>query len=197
MTNMRYVYYIYRRWNWKDQHKGCHVCTSTTPGSSINDKGKPSAFVFVQCCIYVQLSTSSQAKKWGAYFSAVCGWNSVPISATEAHGHRVCNRLLDFLSSRYFFFAPHLHTASARTWAFPEGFVQKQVDWICLMRNPFDLLLNKSFWKRPCPRGCCVHVWGKTKVPGGWKKSSLLQTRCPCASVALIGTEFHPQTAEK
>ena len=29
------------------------------------------------------------------------------------------------------------------------------------------------------------------------KKSSLLQTRCPCASVALIGTEFHPQTAEK
>ena len=44
----------------------------------------------------LQLSTSSQSKKWGAYFSAVFGWNSVPVSATEAHGHRVCNRLLVF-----------------------------------------------------------------------------------------------------
>ena len=39
---------------------------------------------------------SSQAKNGGAYFSAVCGLNSVPISATEGHEHRVCNRLLGF-----------------------------------------------------------------------------------------------------
>ena len=115
----------------------------------------------------LQLSKSSQAKKWGAYFSAVCGWNSVPISATEAYGHRVCNRLLVFWFTRYFCFAPHMHTASARTWAFPKGFVQKQVEWISHQTNPIDLLLNKSFWKCPCPRGCCVHVWGKAKIPGG------------------------------
>ena len=72
-----------------------------------------------------------------------------------------------FSSTRYFCFAPHMHTASARTWAFPEGFVQKQVEWISHQTNPIDLLLNKSFWKRPCPRGCCVQVWGKKKVPGG------------------------------
>ena len=56
---------------------------------------------------------------------------------------------------------------------------QKQVDWICLLRNPIDLLLNKSFWKRPCPRGCCVHVWGKTKVPGGWKKKQPIADSLP------------------
>ena len=72
-----------------------------------------------------------------------------------------------FLSTRNFCFAPHMHTSSVHPWVFQAGFVQKQVDWICLLRNPINLLLNKSCWKHPCPRRCRVHVWGKTKVPGG------------------------------
>ena len=93
----------------------------------------------------LQLSKSSQAKKWGAYFSAVCGWNSVPISATEAHGHRVCNRLLDFLSSRYFFL-PHTCTQHPRGHGrFQKdlfrsrsiGFVWWEIHSTCFWTNPF------------------------------------------------------------
>ena len=48
----------------------------------------------------IQLSKSSLSKNGGAYFSAVCGSNLVPVSATEAHWHRVCDRLLGFFLSR-------------------------------------------------------------------------------------------------
>ena len=34
---------------------------------------------------YIQLTKSSRAKHGGAYFSAVCEWKSIPISAPEAH----------------------------------------------------------------------------------------------------------------
>ena len=69
-----------------------------------------------------------------------------------------------FFIHEVLFFAPHMHTASAPKWKFPTGFVQKQVKWISQqLRNPLDLLLNKSCWKFPWRSGCCVHVWGKEK----------------------------------
>ena len=52
----------------------------------------------------IQFSKSSQSKNGGAYFSAVCGSNLVPVSATEGHEHRVCNRLLGFYSPGTFGF---------------------------------------------------------------------------------------------
>ena len=94
--------------------------------------------------ILVQLSTSSQAKKWGAYFSAVCGWNSVPISATEAHGHRVCNRLLVFYPPGTFVL-PHTCTQHPRGHGrFQKdlfrsrliGFLSKQIQSTCFWTNP-------------------------------------------------------------
>ena len=46
----------------------------------------------------VQLSKSIQAKNGGAYFSAVCGSNLVPVSATE--GHEQTNPI-DLLLNKY------------------------------------------------------------------------------------------------
>ena len=145
----------------------------------------------------LQLSKSSQAKKWGAYFSAVCGWNSVPISATEAYGHRVCNRLLVFYSPGTFVL-PHTCTQH------PRGHGRFQKDLFRSRSNGFLIkqIQSTCFWTNPSGN---AHVLADAVCKCGAKKkyledkksSSLLQTRCPCASVALIGTEFHPQTAEK
>ena len=63
----------------------------------------------------VQLSKSSPAKNGGAYFSAVCGSNLVPVSATEAHWHRVCDRLLGFFSRAHFFCFPEVCRAQSWT----------------------------------------------------------------------------------
>ena len=149
------------------------------------------------CEICVQLSTSSQSKKWGAYFSAVCGWNSIPISATEAHGHRVCNRLLVFYPPGTFVL-PHTCTQHPRGHGCLQqdlfrrrliGFLSKQIQSTCFWTNPAG---NTHGWTDDvCMCGA------KQKFLVDKKTSSLLQTRCPCPSVALIGTEFHPQTAEK
>ena len=70
-----------------------------------------------------------------------------------------------FFIHEVLFFAPHMHTASAPKWEFPTGFVQKQVKWISQqLRNPLDLLLNKSCWKFPWRSGCsCVYVWDNQK----------------------------------
>merc|ERR1711983_693452 len=59
--------------------------------------------LYLCICEFVQLSKSSRSKNGGAYFSAVCGSNLVPVSATEAHWHRVCDRLLGFFSRAHFF----------------------------------------------------------------------------------------------
>ena len=63
----------------------------------------------------VQLSKSSRSKNGGAYFSAVCGSNLVPVSATEAHWHRVCDRLLGFFSRAHFFCFPEVCRAQSWT----------------------------------------------------------------------------------
>ena len=62
-----------------------------------------------------QLEQSSPAKNGGAYFSAVCGSNLVPVSATEAHWHRVCDRLLGFFSRAHFFCFPEICRAQSWT----------------------------------------------------------------------------------
>ena len=62
---------------------------------------------------YLQLSKSSRSKNGGAYFSAVCGSNLVPVSATEAHWHRVCDRLLGFFSRAHFFCFPEVCRAQS------------------------------------------------------------------------------------
>ena len=61
----------------------------------------------------VQLSKFSQSKNGGAYFSAVCGSNLVPNSATEAHKHRVWYRLLGFFLSRSLFCFPEVCRAQS------------------------------------------------------------------------------------
>ena len=61
----------------------------------------------------LQLSKSSRSKNGGAYFSAVCGSNLVPVSATEAHWHRVCDRLLGFFSRAHFFCFPEVCRAQS------------------------------------------------------------------------------------
>ena len=114
-------------------------------------------------CNGIQLSTSSQSKKWGAYFSVVCGWNSVPICATEAHGHRVCNRLLGFYPLGTFVL-PHTCThhplihGRCQQYLFRSrsiGFLSKQIQSTCFSTNP---VVNAHGGG-----GCCVHVWGKEK----------------------------------
>ena len=98
-----------------------------------------------------------------------------------------------FFIHEVLFFAPHMHTASAPPWEFPTGFVQKQVKWISQqLRNPLDLLLNKSCWKFPWRSRCCVHAWGKEKKTL-WIKTSIPQhSLCSHGSEALIGIHFHP-----
>ena len=44
----------------------------------------------------LQLSKSSRAFFWGAYFSAVSGWKSIPISVPGPYKCPECNRLLGF-----------------------------------------------------------------------------------------------------
>ena len=63
----------------------------------------------------LQLSKSSHGKNGGAYFSAVCGSNLVPVSATEGHGHRVCYRLLGFFSRAHFSCFPEVCRAQSWT----------------------------------------------------------------------------------
>ena len=88
------------------------------------------------------------------------GFRLVPQNRVSTENAVGCLILLD----QVLLIAPHIHTASAPPWEFPTGFVQKQVEWISqLLRNPLDLLLNKSCWKFPFRSGCCVHVWGKEK----------------------------------
>ncbi len=62
---------------------------------------------------HLQLSKSSRSKNGGAYFSAVCGSNLVPVSATEAHWHRVCDNLLGFFSRAHFFCFPEVCRAQS------------------------------------------------------------------------------------
>ena len=88
------------------------------------------------------------------------GFRLVPQNRVSTENAVGCLILLD----QVLLIAPHIHTASAPPWEFPTGFVQKQVKWISQqLRNPLDLLLNKSCWKFPWRSGCCVHVWGKEK----------------------------------
>ena len=93
--------------------------------------------------IYVQLSKSSQAKNGGAYFSAVCGSNLVPVSATEGHEHRVCNRLLGFYPPGTFVL-PHTCThhplihGRCQQYLFRSrsiGFLSKQIQSTCFWTN--------------------------------------------------------------
>ena len=145
---------------------------------------------------YLQLSKSSQSKNGGAYFSAVCGSNLVPVSATEGHEHRVCNRLLGFYPPGTFVL-PHTCThhplihGRCQQYLFRSrsiGFVCWEIQSTCFWTNP----AGNAHVLADAVCICCAKQ--KYLVD---KKSSSLQTRCPYASVALIGTEFNPQTAEK
>ena len=103
----------------------------------------------------LQLSKSSQAKNGGAYFSAVCGSNLVPVSATEGHEHRVCNRLLGFYPPGTFVL-PHTCThhplihGRFRQDLFrsrSNGFLSKQLDnctssWFFKRSGVFEQLLH-------------------------------------------------------
>ena len=62
-------------------------------------------FVFHQ---NIQLSTSKEAQNGGAYFSAVCGWKLIPISAPEPYECRERARLLFFYQPGTFPF-PHTY----------------------------------------------------------------------------------------
>ena len=120
------------------------------------------------------------------------GFRLVPQNRVSTENAVGCLILLD----QVLLIAPHIHTASAPPWEFPTGFVQKQVEWISqLLRNPLDLLLNKSCWKFPFRSGCCVHVWGKEKNFVDKKNNSLQHSLCSYGSGALIGIHFHPYLA--
>ena len=120
------------------------------------------------------------------------GFRLVPQNRVSTENAVGCLILLD----QVLLIAPHIHTASAPPWEFPTGFVQKQVKWISQqLRNPLDLLLNKYCWKFPS-RMVCVCAGQKEST---WliKKSSLAHSQHSYGSGALIGINFHPQTAEK
>ena len=75
----------------------------------------------------VLLSTSSRVIQWGAYFSAVCGWKSIPFSAPELYEHQECNGVLVFHpSATFLLLLTHTQLPLLRR------HVQKQVTWICL-----------------------------------------------------------------
>ena len=55
-----------------------------------------------------QLSRSSRAIQWGAYFSVVCGWKYIPFSASEPYDHQECDGLLVFHPRATLFLLPLL-----------------------------------------------------------------------------------------
>ena len=59
--------------------------------------------------VELQLSTSKEAQNGGAYFSAVCGWKLIPISAPEPYDCPECARLL-FVYQPGTFLLPHTYT---------------------------------------------------------------------------------------
>ena len=119
---------------------------------------------------YIQLAKSSLAIHGGAIFSAVCGWKSIPISAPEPYKHRECCRLLVFPPGATFFCPTHAHCFRCSV-GISNGFVMKQVTWICFS--------DKSMWpasaqihlKCPQSSGSSVHVnEGQKKSCSWWGK---------------------------
>ena len=120
----------------------------------------------------VQLAKSSRAIHGGAYFSAACGPKLIPINAPGPYECQECNRLLFFPTRSNFFFALHSHAHCFRcSVGISNGFVLKQVTWICQT--------NKSMWpasaqihlKCPQSSGSSVHVnEGQKKSCSWWGK---------------------------
>ena len=86
------------------------------------------------------MGRSSPAIHGGAYFSAVCGWKSIPISAPEAHEHRECCGLLALTLTITFFVFHSLPCPLGAQGKFSRGFVPKGPIWICHHSN-FGFLL--------------------------------------------------------
>ena len=90
----------------------------------------------------IQLSKSSRSKNGGAYFSAVCGSNLVPVSATEGHEHWACDRLLGFFSRAHFFCFPKFAVLKA---AFQQYLYQNDQHGF-LMGPTFRFLSTTPVW---------------------------------------------------
>ena len=85
----------------------------------------------------LQSGASSLAKHGGAYFSAVCGWKLIPISAPEAHEHRECCGLLALTLTITFFCFPQF--------ALPIGCSRQFCKRISSKRANMDLS-SQQFW---------------------------------------------------
>ena len=68
---------------------------------------------------------------------------------------------------------------------------------ICQTNKSMSPVSAQIYLKYSRSSGIIVTVWGKTKVGGGEKTSSLYHSRHSYGPGTLIGIDFHPETSEK
>ena len=145
----------------------------------------------------LQLSKSSRAFFWGAYFSAVSGWKSIPISVPGPYECLKWYRLLVFFTTNNFCFAPNSHNAPAAPLACQMDLCLSWPHWFVRQTNPWVLFLHKSIWNTHGAAGALWLFGAKLKLLVMIKTSSLYHSRHSYGPGTLIGIDFHPETAEK
>ena len=68
---------------------------------------------------------------------------------------------------------------------------------ICETNKSMSPVSAQIYLKYSRSSGGAVTVWGKTKVAGDEKTSSIYHSRHSYGPGTLIGIDFHPETAEK
>ena len=104
------------------------------------------SFIQQKIILYLQLSKSSRAFFGGAYFSAVSGWKSIPISVPGPYECLEWYRLLVFFTTNNFCFAPNSHNAPAAPLACQMDLCLSWPHWFVRQTNPWVLFLHKSIW---------------------------------------------------
>ena len=146
----------------------------------------------------IQLSKSSRSIHGGAYFSAVSGWKSIPISVPGPYKCPECNRLLGFCLTITFCLNPaHL---AVSLW-------NCRVCWRISLFYSYGFVTNGKYlwsprreilqfqWQFQLETAWCAGF--KQKVIVRQKPSSLLHSGHLYGHGTLIGIDFHPETAEK
>ena len=146
---------------------------------------------------YVQLSKSSRALNGGAYFSAVSGWKSIPISVPGPYECLECYRLLVFFTTNNFSFAPNSHNDPTAPWVFQIDLCRNRTHGFVCLTNQWGQLKHKSIWHANGAAGALWLFGAKQKLLVVKKTSSLYHSRHSYGPGTLIGIDFHPETAEK
>ena len=130
--------------------------------------------IIFSCLRNLQLSKSSLAINGGAFFSAVSGWKSIPISVPGPYKCPEWYRLSTcFFHHQQLFFCPKQSQRPAAPWVFQIDLCRNRTHGFVCLTNQWGQIKHKSIWNAHRAEGSRWVCGAKEKLMVMKKTSSL------------------------